>query len=559
MAVFKPDQPVFFLASPNPYTRQGFLRQIDNELKAIMNVLEPAVQAGHVFLRFMPSAQEEDVSEVFQDAWYEGRIVIFHYSGHADEDDLFYYSEDGSPAQFNAEGLARFLGAQEGLELVFLNACATQDQAKGLMEAGIPAVIATSRKIGDTMAREFAEDFYRGIASGANVEQAFAEAEGIQLGNLGPMAFMKEDPTRGIFWETADEAEPLDFPWRLFLKETALNDSGNFRLFTEEKKAAEVGQVAPESFIGEVLNNTYEIKEFLGAGSLGSVFIARHTSLNEDRAIKITHRVLAGYDQLKTILLAGVKGLSSLQHPNVVRTYDAGEVNLFGEKRLFMVMEYVQGDRLDKIDFRSILYKKSQLKTFLDFTLELCGGFAAAHDTRYEDANRVSREGIVHGNIKTRKILFTPEGIPKIIDFMFTDLTRSPAIKLEIPLAVQEKMAAENPADYFAPEVLSGRSGVNKLTDIYGMGAVFFEVVSGRKLSTVKFRSEEELHKIIRDQVSFFPRELSEIIFKALQPNPQNRYLSTNHMKEDLLSYSTFTQKMWYRFFKNFLYRFRKK
>lgn len=559
MAITKPDTPVVFISVANDRTDTGFLRQLNRELKEIIGVLEPAFQADRLTLKIVPAAMREDITDVFQDFWYEKRIAIFHYGGHAEEDQLWLQDATGGNKAFFVDGLTGFLGAQEGIKLVFLNACATLKQAEKLIEDGIPAVIATSRKVGDNMAREFSQDFYRGISSGASIDQAFAEAEAIQLGNLGPVTFMKQDASRGVFWEETDANDPMEFPWRLITKPSVVEDHGDWRLFYEEKKESEIGQVKPESFLEQIINNTYRLEQVLGSGSLGTVFRAKHITLNEDRAIKITHRVLAGYEQLKQILLAGVKGLGAIQHPNIARTYDAGEVQLFGEKRLFMVMEYVTGDRLDKIDFKSILYTRSQLKTFLDFTLELCGGFVAAHDTRYEDANGMSREGIVHGNVKTRKILFNEEGIPKIIDFLFTDLTRSAEIKLEVPIEVQEKRAEEIPEDYFPPEVVSGQSGVNKLTDIYGMGAIFFEVVSGNRLSEVSFQNEGELHSLIQKRVSFFPTELTAIIFKALQARPSDRYLATSDMMQDILAYSSITTKIWYNFLKKFWYRFRKK
>ncbi|MEL6588921.1 MAG: CHAT domain-containing protein [Bacteroidota bacterium] len=558
MPLIKPPTPVAFLAFANERSHDGFLRQLTRELKAIMRTLEPAVQKDRVDLKILPAATQDEIAEVFQDEWYEKRVEIFHYGGHADEDEIWLEDEDGGNQSFFSLGLARFLGSQQGLRLVFLNACATKEHAQLLMDAGIPAVIATSRKIGDNRAQRFARYFYQGLAAGASIEEAFGEAEGLILGEEGPDIFEKSS-TRSLYWDDVDADAKFDFPWRLFIKKGAELVINEWRLFYAEKPKEVPDQVVAEAFIGQTLNNTYELVELLGQGSLGAVFKARHTSLNEFRAIKITHRVIEGYPQLKNIILAGVKGLGAIQHPNVVRFYDAGEVNLFGEKRLFMVMELVTGTRLDKIDFTTILYKKSQLKSFLDLTLELCGGFAAAHNTKYEDANGVAREGIVHGNVKPRKILFTDEGIPKIIDFLFTDLTRSPDIKLDIPASVREKKRSERPEDYFPPEVISGRSGVNKLTDIYGMGAVFFEVVSGQKLGDYRFEEADELHRVVKRTVSFFPSRLSEVMFKATRPSPQDRYLTVDEMQTDILEVSSFSQKIWYNFIRKIWYRIRRK
>ncbi|MFK7921632.1 MAG: protein kinase [Bacteroidia bacterium] len=558
MPLIKPLTPVIFLAYANERSQDGFLRQLTRELKEVMRALETTVQKDRAYLKIVPAATQGEIANVFQDEWYEKRVEIFHYGGHADEDEIWLESEEGGNQSFFSLGLARFLGSQQGIKLVFLNACATKEHAQLLMDAGIPAVIATSRKIGDNRARRFAKYFYQGISAGASIDEAFGEAEGLILGEEGPDRFEKNS-SRSLFWDDVDADAKFDFPWRLFIKKGAELAIAEWRLFYEKKSDLQEGQVEAEAFVGQVLNNTYEILELLGQGSLGGVYRARHMALNEERAIKITHRVLSGYEQLKNIILAGVKGLGAIQHPNVVRFYDAGEVNLFGEKRLFMVMELVKGTRLDKIDFTTILYKKSQLKSFLDLTLELSGGFVAAHNTRYEDANGVAREGIVHGNVKPRKILFTDEGIPKIIDFLFADLTRSPDIKLDIPIAVLEKKRSDRPEDYYPPEVISGRTGVNKLSDIYGMGAVFFEVVSGQKKGDFQFDSDDDVHDVIHKAVSFFPKSLSSVIFKATRSNPQERYHTIEEMQEDILEVSSFGQKIWYNFFKKIWYRIRRK
>ena len=69
------------------------------------------------------------------------------------------------------------------------------------------------------------------------------------------------------------------------------------------------------------------------------------------RAIKVTHPVVKGYDLLKNLVFAGNKGLSSIDHPSVAEFFDVGETELFGQLHLYMVMELIEGERLDKMDF----------------------------------------------------------------------------------------------------------------------------------------------------------------------------------------------------------------
>ena len=89
------------------------------------------------------------------------RIVIFHYAGHAGSTGI--HTEGG---EARAEGLAALLGQEKALQLVVLNGCSTIEQVKGLKEKGVKAVIATSSKVGDEVAKNFAAIFYKYLAKG---------------------------------------------------------------------------------------------------------------------------------------------------------------------------------------------------------------------------------------------------------------------------------------------------------------------------------------------------------------------------------------------------------
>ena len=100
---------------------------------------------------------------------HRDRIAIFHFGGHADGDRLLLQSAF-EPRPAYAEGLATLLGQQRGLKLVFLNGCSTRPQVKRLLDAGVPAVIATARPIDDRVATEFAVAFYQALTTGYSGE-----------------------------------------------------------------------------------------------------------------------------------------------------------------------------------------------------------------------------------------------------------------------------------------------------------------------------------------------------------------------------------------------------
>ncbi|MDX1908661.1 MAG: protein kinase [Bacteroidia bacterium] len=525
--------PVLLMAFANERSEKGFLRQLTTEMKHLLQVTEKAVQKNQCHVRVIPAASQGEIAAFFQDAWYEGRIWAFHYAGHADEDELWLENEQGGNKSFFSLGLARFLGAQKGLKLVFLNACATGEHARLLLDANIPVVIATSRKIPDDQATRFSTVFYQGLANGASIEDAFQEAEGMLLGEFGPEHFRQESLTRGLYWEDAPETAPENqLPWKMFLRPDIVMPA---RVTLFESQAQHDEPAENEDFTGQTLGN-YKLLEQLGQGSIGNVYRALHINLNEERALKITHPVTDGYEILRSILIAGNKGLGSLRHPNIVNFYDVGEALVGGSRRMYIVMELVKGRRLDELNLAGMMEKKEDIEYLIDICLQIATGLEAAHHTRYEDEAGSAREGIIHGNIKTRKIMFTPDGVPKLIDFLFTDMTRAHNVRMEVPESIRQRARTERLEAFFPPEVIRGESPVNKQTDIYALGAVMFEMATGQSIANLSFTTENNLHDFLTQHHRLIPRHLSRSIFHATHPDPRQRYQSVSELIQVLMA-----------------------
>ena len=110
---------------------------------------------------------------------YADRVAVLHYGGHASGTSLQLESAAGTAETAHAAGLAKLLGMQKNLQLVFLNGCATQGQVEQLLACGVRAVIATAVPINDLMATEFAEQFYAALARNASIAAAFGTASAL--------------------------------------------------------------------------------------------------------------------------------------------------------------------------------------------------------------------------------------------------------------------------------------------------------------------------------------------------------------------------------------------
>ncbi|MEM7530953.1 MAG: CHAT domain-containing protein [Chloroflexota bacterium] len=234
-------KPVIFLAFSNPPAgARGYLRNLGEEARQLETVLQQAEQSNLCEVVIKPYAGLSDILEVFRE--YRNRIAIFHYAGHAKN--FMLLLEDASTntgkganrgtALIDGRGLATFLGEQNGLQFVFLNACSTQPQVEALLAANVSAVVATSQSIRDDIATKLASEFYASLSSGANLQKAFNEAEGVAQAMVGM------GNTRDITFDDDDDdgAEELHWPWNLAVKPGAelvmtwsLPDAANEPLF----------------------------------------------------------------------------------------------------------------------------------------------------------------------------------------------------------------------------------------------------------------------------------------------------------------------------------------
>ncbi len=254
----------------------------------------------------------------------------------------------------------------------------------------------------------------------------------------------------------------------------------------------------------------YRILEKLGEGGMGVIYRARDTKLERQVAIKFLPRNIAKSDEDKQRFKTEATAAAALNHPNIATIYAIEEVD--GE--IFIVMEYIEGKDLKELIGTSPL----KLEQVLDVVGKTAAGLKAAHS-----------KGIVHRDIKSENIMVASDGAVKIMDFGLAKIRGSRQIT--------RTGAILGTAAYMSPEQAGGQR-VDHRTDIWSLGVVFYEMLTGE----LPFKSEYEaatVYAIINEQPLApsqldrrIPPRLDSIIMKMLEKNPDERYASVDAFTE---------------------------
>lgn len=258
----------------------------------------------------------------------------------------------------------------------------------------------------------------------------------------------------------------------------------------------------------------FEITDFLGRGGMGAVYLARQKSLDRLVALKILPPSIAGTPGFEDRFVREGRALAKLNHPGIVGIYDFGKAGPFA----YLVMEYVDG-----VNLRSLLSEGHlRPQEALQVVPMLCDALQAAH-----------RFGIVHRDIKPENILLTTDGQVKIADFGVAKLTDP---RGEDGLSGQTRHGGiVGTFQYMAPEQIERPAAVDHRADLYSLGVVFYEMLTG-ELPLGRFPNPSTRQGV--------DRRIDEIVLKALEKQPELRYGSASQIKTDV---ETFTSGKYYR------------
>jgi eukaryotic-like serine/threonine-protein kinase len=241
----------------------------------------------------------------------------------------------------------------------------------------------------------------------------------------------------------------------------------------------------------------YSVERTLGRGGMATVELALDEELGRRVAVKRLFASLAGDDIFQTRFLREARMAAGLSHPNLVAVYDVGE----DDGLPYIVMEYVDGETLAELMAQT---GPMQPDRAVDLLLQVCAGLEHAHAA-----------GLVHRDIKPQNLLVRRDGVAKIADFgiartlQATQLTQAGTVL--------------GTAAYLAPEQAAGER-VTAAADIYSLGAVAYELLSGRPPYTVE--SLADLAVAQREPpapIDGVSPELSRAILRALSADPEAR------------------------------------
>ncbi len=297
-----------------------------------------------------------------------------------------------------------------------------------------------------------------------------------------------------------------------------------------------------EAFAGSQLG-AYRIERELGRGGMGVVYLAvrNDDAFRKQVAIKL---VWPGLSQMADRFRQERQMLADLEHPHIARLLDGGTTE---QSWQYLVMEYVEGVALTEYCQQHNLSVRQRLDLFLD----ICAAVQHAHQRL-----------IIHRDLKPSNILVTAEGKVKLLDFGIAKALDASAYKADLSLPGTHLMTPE----YASPEQLTGAS-VTTASDVYSLGVVLFELLTGQRPYQFASRQPHEVARVLshhapplmsqvgklerKKKPAFRPStnhrlpttslrgDLDNIVARALQPEPNYRYASVAQFSEDIRRHLT--------------------
>lgn len=303
----------------------------------------------------------------------------------------------------------------------------------------------------------------------------------------------------------------------------------------DEQPAAKKSEQSTKPGSGGEFFGPYQLIHEVGVGAVARVWRARHIHpryADTAFAIKILHDKLSNDPRIVALFRNEAYVLAMLDHPNIVKTFEAG----VQDNRLFIAMEYVDGHDLDLLALRC---QRGKFSIPIDMGVHLIGetlkALVFAHGLCDADKKHLN---LVHRDVNPSNVFLSYDGRVKLGDFGVAEIAAG---------EVEKERELAGKIGYFAPEQLSGGE-VDQRADVFAVGVMMFEVLCGTRLF-----SGEDADKVMRDNRkakipkpskinASIPQPLENIILKALERKPNDRFASAQEMLEALQGFLPDTQ-----------------
>jgi len=273
----------------------------------------------------------------------------------------------------------------------------------------------------------------------------------------------------------------------------------------------------------------YKIIKELGSGGMGTVYLAEHSTIKTKVAIKALHKHLFKNENIEKRFLREAKMQAILDHPNITKVIDF----IDNDSGLFIILEYIEGEELDKYLFRSKgLMPEKDAKHYMSKILDAVG---YAHS-----------KGIIHRDLKSANIMISANGEIKIMDFGIAKLT-------DDNLSLTKTGSRLGSPLYMSPEQVTRKKGqvIDHRSDIYSLGVVYHEMLTGKPIYDQNNTSEYEIYdKIVKEPLprlktyyKLISDQAQSIVDKATSKSREDRFQSCLKFKEAIALNDSYPDK----------------
>src|SRR5437868_5478508 len=310
--------------------------------------------------------------------------------------------------------------------------------------------------------------------------------------------------------------------------EKMIDSSEGSESFLESPAAAAVADLILDSDAklspGQTIAH-YEIEKQIGVGGMGEVYLAKDKRLDRSVAVKVLNREYSTNDANLERFTREAKAASALNHPNILVIHEIGESG----NTSYIVSEFIKGKTLREVVKESPM----NVSEILDIAIQIAGALAAAHDER-----------IIHRDIKPENVMVRPDGYVKVLDFGLAKLinNKNSLIGLEDATKKQNHTAQGvimGTVSYMSPEQAKGEK-VDERTDIFSLGVLIYEMVTGRipfdgdSVSEIFANLINRAPQPLARYAANVPDELQRIVAKTLRKNREDRYQTMKDLLADL-------------------------